>query len=198
MKLYEINQQIDELINNYVDQESGEIQPGIEEFLNQFEMERKEKIHNIILYIKNLFAHSSAIKSEVDKLNKVRKTTEVKAESLTNYLLSQVKKGEKHSFPNAIVSWRKSESVESHEELFPKIHNSHPGLFKIICEFNGNHGSHPEVMNVLNIVQNISSEFSNSVLIAFQLDKKKAKELIKSGESLEGISIKTNQNIQIK
>ena len=80
MKLYEIN----EAIEACVDKETGEIIDEAE--LDNLQMERQEKIHNIAAWIVNLDADAKAYKERADHFTAKKKAAENKAASLRRYL----------------------------------------------------------------------------------------------------------------
>lgn len=102
--LYEINQGI----MDCVDMETGEIIDA--EKLASLQIDRKDKIENIALYIKNLRADAAAYKAEKDEFAYRQKVAENKAESLTEYLAS-ILSGEKVKADRFSISYRKSQSV---------------------------------------------------------------------------------------
>lgn len=110
MTLYEINAQLEELIANSVDPETGElvIDPAALDDLN---LEREEKVEGIALYIKDLKATAAAIKAEMDNLKARYDSAKNKAERLTDYLKENLH-GEKFSTPKVAISYRNSTSVE--------------------------------------------------------------------------------------
>ena len=104
MNLYDIEYEI----TNCVDSETGEIID--EKRLDALQMERREKIENILLWIKNLKSEAGAIREEEKKLADRRQSDEKKAESLTQYV-QNVLNGEKFNTSRVVVSYRKSEAV---------------------------------------------------------------------------------------
>lgn len=102
--LYEINQGIIDC----VDMETGEIIDA--EKLAELQIDRKDKIENIALYIKNLRADAAAYKAEKDEFARRQKVAENKEKSLTEYLAS-VLSGEKVKADRFSISYRKSQSV---------------------------------------------------------------------------------------
>ena len=97
-----------------------EFDPETGEWINEDEldalnMERDEKIENILLWVKNLKADAKAIKDEEDALKARRKALENKAEHLMDYVALGLD-GEKFSTPRVAVQWRKTESVEILDE----------------------------------------------------------------------------------
>lgn len=109
MKLYEINEAIDELI----DKETGEITN--ESAMAELELARDEKIHNIAAYIINLRAEAAAAKERAEVFTARRKAAENKAESLQRYLERQLD-GAKWSDADFKISWRTSQATEIIDE----------------------------------------------------------------------------------
>jgi len=106
MKLYEINSELEKLI----DTETGEIADV--SFFEDLCMERTAKIEGIALYIKNLDSDAAAIKAEEKALAERRRAAESKAESLKGYLASMLGEGQKLETPRVKLSWRKSSAVQ--------------------------------------------------------------------------------------
>lgn len=113
MNLYEI----DNAITACVDEETGEIIDL--EKLNELLMERDTKIEKVALWIKNLDALASSIKSERDALDKRMKLTENKAKSLREWLGNALD-GQKFETSRVAVSFRKSEMTEVDESVLDK------------------------------------------------------------------------------
>lgn len=109
MKLYEINEAIDELI----DKETGEVLD--ESALAELALARDEKIHNIAAYIINLRAEAAAAKERAEVFTARRKAAENKAESLQRYLERQLD-GQKWSDADFKISWRTSQATEIYDE----------------------------------------------------------------------------------
>ena len=81
MNLYDIDRQIQELIENCVDPETGELTIDTAA-LDALQMEREAKIENLACYVKNLTADAKKIKAEEEALAQRRKAAENKAERL--------------------------------------------------------------------------------------------------------------------
>lgn len=105
MKLYEI----DQAIMDCIDMETGEIVN--EELLNDLQMERDEKIENVVLWIKELKAEAEALKAEKLAFAERQKVTENKMESLKKWLAYALN-GEKFKTVRASVTFRTSDKVE--------------------------------------------------------------------------------------
>jgi len=115
MKLYEINQQIEDLLNQ-VDPETGEINfdPAA---LDELMLAREEKLESIALAIKNIAADVNAIAQEIRTLTERKRVLENKAESIKGYLQNALA-GDKFSTPKVAVSYRNTKSVEINEAMF--------------------------------------------------------------------------------
>lgn len=109
-KLYEIDKQIEDLILNSVDPETGELVIDPEQ-MAALQMEREQKVENIALYYKDMLAEADMIKAEIDALSARMKAAKGKAESLKKYL-EYALNGEKFSTPKVACSFRSTEAVE--------------------------------------------------------------------------------------
>ena len=103
--------EIDKAMLETFDQETGEILD--EEKLNQLQMDRAQKITNIVHFIKNLEADAEAFKKVMDDFKSRKDSAEKKAESLRKYLENYMN-GETFESEDktAKIAYRKSESVE--------------------------------------------------------------------------------------
>lgn len=88
--------------------ENGEI-TNMDE-LEKVEMERKEKIENTCLFIKNLKADSVALAGEIKAFQYRKRVTDNKIQRLTDYLQDNLG-GETFKSPRASVTYRPSVSV---------------------------------------------------------------------------------------
>ena len=107
--LYEIDVAIDEII----DPETGEILDV--ERLNALQMEKKKKLENVVLKIKNLRASAGDIAEEMSKLQKRLKAKENRAKNLQQWLQWALK-GERFETARCAVGYRKSKAVEIADE----------------------------------------------------------------------------------
>ena len=101
--------EIDNAIMDCIDMETGEV-IDIDR-LDALQMQREEKVENVALWIKELSAEADALKAESQKLSKRKQVAENKITSLKNYLRMALD-GQKFETPKAVVSFRKSKSVE--------------------------------------------------------------------------------------
>ena len=121
MKLYEI----DNAILECIDMETGEIIDA--EKLDALNMERDEKIENVVLWIKDLKAEAEAIKAEKLALAERQKIAENKVESLKKWVAYALG-GQKFSTAKCAVSFRNTESVEVTEEGLEALMKEHDEL----------------------------------------------------------------------
>lgn len=105
MTLYEINQEIQKLIEESIDPETGEITDSPD--LNALQLTWYEKVENIGLFIKNLRAEAEAIKNEKMSLAKRQAAAEHKADWLEQYLQAMME-GQTYKSPKVAIGYRKS------------------------------------------------------------------------------------------
>lgn len=128
MNLYELDNSIIELLENgfneaSIDKETGEIDFNkASQFLDELQIERKTKLENIALFIKNLESEADAIKQEEQNLKARREAKEKKIDKLRDYLSqSMLMFGElKFETPRVAMSFRTSKIVEVNEEILDK------------------------------------------------------------------------------
>lgn len=99
---------IDEIITQCVDEETGEVDTLK---LDMLRLERNEKIENLALWYKDLVADARAVEDESRKLKSRADAEKRKAESLKEYLKMKLG-GEKFKTSKCSISYRKSEKVE--------------------------------------------------------------------------------------
>ena len=123
MRLYDIESGILEILergfNDACVNEDVEIDFGLaQQFLEQLEGEREEKLESIALYIKELRHEADAIEQEELKLKKRRQAKEKKAECLEECLKSSLLGfgSKKFETPRVVCSFRLSKAVVITEE----------------------------------------------------------------------------------
>lgn len=128
MKLYEINEMLEKCIrlndDMAVDAETGEIIDV--EAIDALEMERNEKIRNIVKWIKNLRSDEEQLANEANKFAKRKKAVHNKAEQLSAYLEQNL-----HGVPfkeiDATVLFRKTKYVD----IFGKVDDIPPEYLRV-------------------------------------------------------------------
>lgn len=168
MNLFEIDRQIEELIENgfngeCLDIETGEIdREKAERFLADLQIERDVKLDNYGKYVKNLEAQAKALKEEEDKFKLRRQRLERKAEWFKKAIVSSLMLSGDKKFEsvNVVLTTLKSQKVEVDESVIDK---------RFMRE-----------------------------KIEYAPDKKAIKEALSNGEDVPGAWIVTNINLQIK
>lgn len=108
MTLYEINKQMEELLTQIIDPDTGEItDPGA---LADIQMKREDKLEAIALVIKNNEAEAALIGSEEKKLAERRRRHEQTAERLKKVLENELC-GQKFETAKCCCSFRKSTGI---------------------------------------------------------------------------------------
>ena len=120
MKLYEIDNAINDLIVNAIDPETGELK-DISEELEQLQMDKVLKCENIALVIKDLTAEAAAIRNEEKALAERRRSDENRIEWLKNYLMGSLA-GEQFKTAKVAISYRKSISTFIEDEEMFLVH----------------------------------------------------------------------------
>lgn len=108
MTLYEISQQIRNAIDFGYDPETGEILDDTA--LKELEMERDEKLENLILWVKDIRAEEEAIQNEEKALKARREANHRKGDSISQYIQNMLG-GQKFSTARCAVSYRKTTAV---------------------------------------------------------------------------------------
>lgn len=111
LSLYKINQEIQEVLDNAVDPETGEIRPTAEAELEMLEQDKLQKLYHIGLYFKDAEAYIERCKAEEKRIRTMRQSVEKRLNWLkTQYLPANLT--DKIDKPELKMSSRKSESVE--------------------------------------------------------------------------------------
>jgi len=114
MKLFEINDSIDELLETsyaYAEQNEGELPDSFEDDLEKLSMQKSEKIENIALYIKNIDSEIGAVDEQAKLFSGRLAKLKTKKQRTLAYLKFALA-GDKFATAKVQVGYRKSESVE--------------------------------------------------------------------------------------
>lgn len=111
MKLYELDQRIEELARQMIDADTGEVHEDVLDKINELNLERDKKIENIGCLIKQYRAEASAI---IDESKNLKYRADVKIATADRLMrwLGQILDGQKFETPKVAIGFRKSESVE--------------------------------------------------------------------------------------
>lgn len=124
MNLYQINQEIEILLND-IDFDTGEMTNEAYQALENLEIALEDKALNLAKWIKSMDAEAEAIKLEEKNLATRRKSIERRSDSIKDYLTLELD-GKAFRDSQAVISWRKSESVNILDE------NRVPDIYKKI------------------------------------------------------------------
>ena len=112
--LYEINKQIEQIIMDAVDPETGEVLYSIDEELAKLQLDAETLLENQACLVKNLEAEAEAIKAEETALAARRKRVETLAitrkQAIRDYMLSTG--WDKLRSSRIYASFRRSQAVE--------------------------------------------------------------------------------------
>jgi predicted phage-related endonuclease len=111
MKLYQINHEIENIIENNVS-ETGEISTEIVNLIESLEIQRKDKVQSLALLYKDFNYFSDSIANEIKSLQQKKKSIENKIDFIKKYLERNLAEGEKFNETNFTITWRKSTSIE--------------------------------------------------------------------------------------
>lgn len=128
--IFNINRELYALYDE-IEEAGGEITPEIEEKLEINCQEMTNKVKNITNFINNLNADILAIKSETDRLAKLKKSKENTIKGLTNLVLFAIKKyGKEDKSGKKWIDWgtgkvtiRKSETIEVNSKKLEAIND---------------------------------------------------------------------------
>ena len=129
MPLYAINAELDALIENCVDPETGEVVADLEERLNELTLARAEKVENVALVIKNYLAEAKMVEEAEKKFKARRIALQNKAERLKNYL-AYCLGGEKYKSPMVNIYYTHTEAVAVSDAFFDT--ESNRKFFRVI------------------------------------------------------------------
>lgn len=117
--IYEMNAQIESLLDSMIDEDTGEVNEEALEQLEQLEADKDEKIKNTGLFIKNRMAFADALSKEIDALKKRRQAvlnSVARAMDYADYALE----GKPKEFAEVKFGYMASQSVDIvNEDLVP-------------------------------------------------------------------------------
>lgn len=123
MKVYEYNEMIDALLSTNddgIDEETGMVFDAA--LLDQLEMERSEKLENLLLYVAQMTADADEIKAYADKLTTRANSKKNKADRIKEWLCTELPRYGDKCFETAkikaVVVERKKVNIVN-EKLLP-------------------------------------------------------------------------------
>lgn len=161
MKLYEINREIEEILENAIDLETGEISEEAIQRLKELQLEKDAKVENVALWHKNLLAESKAIADEIKSLQDRKRSLERKMAWQENYLQFALD-GKKYESPRVAITYRKSTAVEIADmDKFIVNHREDPDMVTTKVEYAPNKSKIKEILKS-------GSEIDGAVLVEHQ------------------------------
>lgn len=118
-KLFDINEDIRQALEELEVDEDGVVVSGDLEKISALKLEREEKLEAVALYWKELNIEAEALKKESEILLNRAKIALKEADGLKMYLVSNLN-GETLKTSRTAITYRKSEAVVIDEELLPK------------------------------------------------------------------------------
>lgn len=112
MRLFEIADEIEEILNHCVDPETGEITEEGMLALETLELQLKEKALAVAAYIKGELAEGEAVQQQADRLRDRAQRHKKRAESLKKYLQTHIDPGMKFSDDKSQIGWTTTTAVE--------------------------------------------------------------------------------------
>lgn len=125
MTLFEIDQNIRAVLDQMCEiDEDGVISDADFEALDELQEERKQKLENVALYIKELKVEADALDAEAKRLSARAKTISKRMEFFKNYVsTSMITNGDKElKTSRCAITFRKSEKVIVDESRIPKAY----------------------------------------------------------------------------
>ncbi len=133
--IYEINKEIESVLENAIDLETGEITEEAIQRLNELQLAKDTKVENVALWHKNLIAESKAIADEIKALQDRKKSIEKKLEWQERYL-EWALNGQKYESPKVAITYRKSTAVEIPDmDEFIRDYKGNPDLVTIKVDY---------------------------------------------------------------
>jgi hypothetical protein len=133
--LYKIHQEIEDLIESYIDPETGEISEMVNAHFSALQLRREDAIHQIGLYGMTNASKSEAVNNEIKRLQAIKKTLDIREAISKKILVRELAEGETFEFDNLVINWRKSETVEIDPTMdIEELSLTQPDLVKISYE----------------------------------------------------------------
>lgn len=117
MKLYEIHEEIERILDLAVDMETGEIKDdSFALALDKLEIELERKALDCAVVVRGMKAEVEVIQGEETRLRKRKEALRHDQERLKEYIARNLKPGDKYKDARATVYWSNSEGVKVSED----------------------------------------------------------------------------------
>ncbi len=115
LNLHDINVQIETLIEDGVNTETGEMTEDVASLLDQLEMDRDEKVLNCARYVNEHKVMSNGIAEQIKRLQTRKKVHDNHATYLSGWIESNCNSNEKFEAADLKVGFRKSTRAMAHD-----------------------------------------------------------------------------------
>ena len=146
------------ILLQYVDEETGEIDPKAFEKLKALGKTKEEIMSSSMESYHNFNDLSKLISDKIKRLQNLKKIYDTTSDSIKNILSKFIPEGEKIYSEDYMISWRKSSivaldsfsNIEDVEELFPEFVRVTKELKKpVIKNFAKNGGKLPSILKII-------------------------------------------------
>ena len=136
-KVRDINLEIEDILLDNVDENTGEVSESALQKVQDLELERNILIQDIAIAKINYEQESELVDEEIKRLQSLKKERLNKSEFLKRILRSMIPQGEKIKFDNVEIKWTKSKSIQGNESLnLFELSRTNPDLVRIKYELN--------------------------------------------------------------
>jgi transcription-repair coupling factor (superfamily II helicase) len=133
IQLYNINQEIYELINTNIDEETGELSQEASERFDKLQMKKEDIIQSVgLTHIINK-AEAEKVDTEIKRLQSIKSIYSRREEAAKKIIRKFVKLGEEYKFPNLQVKWKKNPPSVVEDDLLDleELRDTNPNLVKV-------------------------------------------------------------------
>jgi hypothetical protein len=110
--LYDITAELEWMIQEAVDQETGEVNPELVQRLDALSLAFEEKALSVAAYVLSLDAYANGIGTEIKRLKRKKEMVENLSKRLREYVARCVPMGQKLEDHRVTIGWRRSKFVD--------------------------------------------------------------------------------------
>lgn len=108
IQLYNINQEIFDLINNGVNEETGELTPEVAERFQQLQLKKEDIIQSVgLTHIINK-AEAEKVDAEIKRLQSIKSFYSKREDAAKRLIQKFIRLGEEYKFPNLQIKYKKN------------------------------------------------------------------------------------------
>ena len=113
--IYEVNEKIEQLLDDYMDYETGELSPEISDQLESLGLEKEDLVSGLALAVKNNQLLIDGITAEIKRLQSRKTAKERGIYWLTKKVRDNIREGERIETPEFNIKWTTSSVVDIDE-----------------------------------------------------------------------------------